>query len=64
MSQWWFCLVHQRVEGDDGCANSERLGPFDTSEEAGRALEAAQRRNEQWDAEEDEWQGRTAPGGE
>ena len=64
MSQWWFCLVHQRVEGDDGCANAERLGPFGTEAAASRALETAQQRNEQWEADEDEWPGRTAPGGE
>ena len=27
---WYYCLVHQRVEPDEGCANAERLGPYDT----------------------------------
>lgn len=58
MSQWWYCLVHQRVEGEEGCPNSERLGPFDTKEEAANALEIARERNEQWDRDEDEWNGR------
>lgn len=57
MSQWWWCLVHQRVEPDDGCANAERLGPFATQEEAARALEIAQKRNEEWDQREQEWDG-------
>ncbi len=58
MSQWWFCLVHQRVEGEDGCANAERLGPFDTEDQAAHALQLARERNEQWDHDEDEWNGK------
>jgi len=47
--QWWFCLKHQAVEQGDGCANSERLGPFATADEAGKALAQAAERTEQWD---------------
>lgn len=61
MSQWWYCLVHQRVE-TEGCPNSERLGPFDTEAEAANALEIARERNEQWDRDEDEWNGRPPSG--
>ena len=32
--QWWFCLKHNEVEHGDGCANSERMGPYATREEA------------------------------
>jgi hypothetical protein len=46
---YWFCLTHHRVEGDDGCKNADRLGPYDSEAEAGRALEKVQERNEQWD---------------
>ena len=55
MSQWWYCLKHQRVEPEDGCANAERLGPFQTQDEAARALEIAAKRNEEWDEREQEW---------
>jgi len=47
--RWYFCLIHQRVEPELGCANSERLGPFATRAEAEHALETAAERNEAWD---------------
>ena len=34
--QWWFCLKHNEVEQGTGCANSERMGPYATREEATR----------------------------
>lgn len=55
MAQWWYCLKHQRVEPEEGCPNAERLGPFETSDEAARALDIARERNEEWDRGEDEW---------
>ena len=27
---WYYCLVHQQVEPEEGCANAERLGPYAT----------------------------------
>jgi hypothetical protein len=50
--RWYFCLVHQQVEPEKGCAHSERLGPFATREEAERALQLAAERNEAWDEDE------------
>jgi hypothetical protein len=47
--RYWWCLEHEQVEMDEGCANTERLGPFDTADEAAAALENAQRRSEAWD---------------
>ena len=58
VAQFWYCLVHKKVEGEEGCPNSERLGPFDTRAEAENAIELAHERNEQWDRNEDEWNGR------
>lgn len=46
---FWWCLTHERVEGSEGCANSDRLGPYDTFEEAEHALEKARERTEAWD---------------
>jgi hypothetical protein len=55
MSSYWYCVRHKRVEhGDDICAPIDRLGPFSTSEEAERALETAERRNEEWEADEED----------
>jgi hypothetical protein len=49
--RWWYSLKTNTVEDDDGpTAGKDRLGPFATREEAARALETVQRRNEEWDA--------------
>lgn len=50
---WYYCLVHQKVEPEAGCANAERLGPYATEAEAAQALELAHQRNEVFDADED-----------
>jgi hypothetical protein len=48
--QYWFCLNHHAVEGQHhGCKNKDRLGPYPTEQDASRALEKVQERNEQWD---------------
>jgi len=46
---YWFCLKHHAVEGEDGCKNADRLGPYATAAEAGRALDKVAERNEEWD---------------
>jgi hypothetical protein len=46
---YWYCLNHHAVEGPDGCAHQDRLGPYDTEAEASRALEKVKERNEAWD---------------
>ena len=50
---WYFCLVHQRVEPELGCPNAERLGPYATEAEAGQALETAKERNDVFDEDAD-----------
>jgi hypothetical protein len=50
--RWWYSLKYHRVEDDDGpTPGKDRLGPYATREEAERALETVQRRNEEWDAQ-------------
>jgi hypothetical protein len=50
MSKFWYCVKHHRVEqGGDVCPPVDRLGPYDSEEEAARALEKAEERNEAWD---------------
>ena len=53
MSQYWYCLTHHRVEGDEGCKSADRLGPYPTEAEASRALEKVQERNEAWEHDPD-----------
>ena len=50
---WYYCLVHQRVEPEAGCANAERLGPYDTEAEAQGALDLAHERNEVFDRDDE-----------
>lgn len=50
---WYYCLEHQRVEPDDGCANAERMGPYETESEAAGALERAAERNAEFDSDDD-----------
>ncbi len=54
---WYWCLKHNRVEPADGCANIERLGPYQTKAEAETALERAHERTEKWDSEDEAWRG-------
>ena len=49
MDKFWYCVKHHAVEGPDGCGPIDRLGPFDTEEEASHALEKAEQRNQEWD---------------
>ena len=52
-NEYWFCLTHNTVEGAEGCRKSDRLGPYESAEEASRALEKVQERNEAWDNDPD-----------
>ncbi|KAA1423584.1 hypothetical protein FE697_008275 [Mumia zhuanghuii] len=58
---FYYCIKHHAVEGEEGCRAIDRLGPYASREEAGRALEIAQERNEKWD-EDPDWND-DAPGG-
>lgn len=51
MDKYWFCVKHHAVEGAEGCPAIDRLGPYDTQEEASQALEKAAQRNEAWDSD-------------
>jgi hypothetical protein len=51
--EWYYCLDHKTVEPFDGCRASVRIGPFPTSEQAARALEIVERRNDDWDNDPD-----------
>jgi hypothetical protein len=49
---FWFCLRHHAVEGEQGCRSADRLGPYDTAEDAARALEKTRERTEAWEHDE------------
>jgi len=46
---YWYCLNHHAVEGPDGCAYKDRLGPYDTEEEAVTIANDTVYGNEEWD---------------
>ncbi|AWB91878.1 hypothetical protein [Aeromicrobium chenweiae] len=48
-AKYYYCTKHGTVEGEDGCRAADRLGPYDTREEAARALEIAAERTKSWD---------------
>ncbi len=47
-------MKHQTVEPEDGCPAKDRLGPYNSREEAAHALEKVQERNQEWDAADDD----------
>ncbi len=47
---WYYCLKHHTVEpATDGCKAADRLGPYESIEDAERALERVAQRNDAWD---------------
>ena len=54
--QYWYNVAKGVVENDDYRGPGEDvLGPYDTADEAARALESAHERTEKWDAEDKAW---------
>lgn len=53
--KWFYCVRHHRPEhASDGCPALDRLGPYDSKEQAEHALEIAEARNKAWD-EDPRW---------
>ena len=51
---FYYCLRHHKVEGPVGCRAQDRLGPYDTREEAENALQKVKERNAAWDRNDDD----------
>jgi hypothetical protein len=49
MAEYYYCLEHQTVEEAEGCRAENRLGPYESRDDAQRALAKVQERNEAWD---------------
>jgi hypothetical protein len=52
--KWFYCLKHKRVEQGAGCPDRDRMGPYDSENEATHALQRAKERNEEWEAKNDD----------
>jgi hypothetical protein len=58
MASWYWCLDHNRVEGDDSsCPPDRRMGPYASEDEARNWRDKVDARNDKWDAEDREWEG-------
>ena len=51
--KWYFNTKTGQVEGEEGARAADRLGPYDSQEEASRALEKAAERTKEWDNDPD-----------
>jgi hypothetical protein len=49
--QWYYCLKHKTVEPYEACKAADRLGPYNTREEAALALERVAQREEEWETD-------------
>jgi hypothetical protein len=56
--QWYWCLVHRRVESAHACKADSRMGPY-ASPEAARDWKARlEQREDAWEEEDERWHGR------
>lgn len=51
--EWYYCLEHETIEPRLGCRMTNRLGPYATRQEAAKAMETVEKRNESWDQDPD-----------
>lgn len=61
--EWYYCLVHKKVEEGPECPAKDRFGPYGTPEEANHAMETAQERNLEWQNDPN-WNDKTREDGE
>lgn len=60
MAEFYYNLRTKQVEEGPLSPVHERMGPYDSREEAQHALEIAEKRNEQWEEDDREWEGEDA----
>lgn len=55
MAYWYDVENDKVIESDPGMFHGKLMGPYDTKDEASRALEIAAERTRKWDAENAAW---------
>ncbi len=55
-TRWYWCLKHDTAEQGANCRAADRLGPYDSAEEAANWRERVERRNEEWDSDDERWE--------
>ena len=54
---YWYNVDRGEVQSDaERGQNANVLGPYETAEDASRALETAREKTERWDEEDREWE--------
>ncbi|VEW12075.1 Uncharacterised protein [Brevibacterium casei] len=56
-SKWYFNTATGEVEQGLVSDWNHRMGPYNTEAEARDALEQAKKRNEEWDEDDEKWNG-------
>jgi hypothetical protein len=49
--EWFYCIQHGKVEEGPECPAKDRLGPYPSRADAGRAMEISAERNEDWETD-------------
>lgn len=60
MADYYYNLETQQVEEGAQSPSTQLMGPYATRGEAAAALKNAARRNEAWDEQDADWDGRTS----
>jgi hypothetical protein len=55
-TKWYWCLKHGTVEQGVTCPAANRMGPYDTADQAAAWRERVERRNQQWDDDDERWE--------
>jgi hypothetical protein len=50
--EWYYCLKHKTAEEGLQCPAKQRMGPYQSREEAEHAMEIVAERNEEWDTDD------------
>ncbi len=56
--EWYWCLEHDRAEpAGQACRATTRMGPYGSAEEAAAWRDRKDRRNDDWDEQDEAWHG-------
>lgn len=62
---YWYNTATGQVETDETRGQAQEvMGPYDTQEEASKALQSAHERTEKWDQEDRQWNSKGAASGD
>ncbi len=62
---YWYNTATGQVETDETRGQAQDvMGPYDTQEEASKALQSAHERTEKWDQEDRQWNSKGAASGD